>query len=226
MSEAVLRLEHIAKSYRETAARLVVLGDISCTIQLGEIVALVGPSGSGKSTLLHVAGLLDRPDSGGIWIGGADCAAMSEAERARTRRDRVGFVYQFHHLLTEFTALENVAMPLRLAGRARGDAGRRALALLERLGLGARVGHRPAEMSGGERQRVAIARAVANAPQVLLADEPTGNLDQRTANAVFDPLLELARVGELGALIATHNGALAARMDRRVYLRDGSLFEE
>ena len=225
MSRVALRLEHIGKSYREGAGKLVVLGDVSCAIRRGEIVALVGPSGSGKSTLLQIAGLLDRADSGQIWIGGTDCATMSDADRTRARRDHLGFVYQFHHLLPEFSALENVSLPLRIAGRRRAAARRDALTLLERFGLGSRTGHRPGDLSGGERQRVAIARAIVHAPRVLLADEPTGNLDHRTAEAVFEPLLELARRNGLGALIATHNTALAERMDRRLYLHNGTLSE-
>lgn len=226
MSRAVLELDTVAKSYRERTGRLPVLAGVSCAVAAGELVALVGPSGSGKTTLLQIAGLLDEADSGSVRIGGADCGAMGDADRTRVRRERLGFVYQFHHLLPEFSALENVALPQRINGRGKGEAGAHAAALLERLGLGARLRHRPGELSGGERQRVAIARAVANGPSLLLADEPTGNLDHRTADHVFGSLVDLVREGGVAALIATHNTELAARMDRRLVLQDGVLATE
>ena len=190
-------------------------------LRAGEIVALVAPSGSGKSTLLHLAGLLERPDGGSVLIDGRDAGALSDAERTAIRRDKVGFVYQFHHLLAEFSALENVALPQMIAGRRRGEARQRATALLRAFGLAERVAHLPGKLSGGEQQRVAIARALANAPRILLADEPTGNLDVDTADVVFEELLRAVRGENLAALIATHNPDLAARMDRRVTLREG-----
>jgi lipoprotein-releasing system ATP-binding protein len=194
-------------------------------VQLGEIVALVGPSGSGKTTLLQVAGLLDRADSGGVWVGGTECTHLSDAERTRTRRERIGFIYQFHHLLPEFSAIENVAMPQRIAGTAKEAAHNHAAELLGRLGLAQRLHHRPGELSGGERQRVAIARAVANGASLLLGDEPTGNLDHKTADQVFAAMLNLVRTRKVAALIATHNLELAARMDRTLTIQDGVLVE-
>jgi lipoprotein-releasing system ATP-binding protein len=186
-------------------------------------VALVGPSGAGKSTLLHVAGLLEAPDGGQVLVDGEDCARMGDARRTLVRRRKLGFVYQFHHLLPEFSALENVVVPQMIAGRSRGDAARRAGDLLDRVGLSARTTHRPGRLSGGEQQRVAIVRAIANDPQVLLADEPTGNLDPGTAGAVFDVLMRLVRGTGLAVLMATHNPDLARRMDRAVRLEDGVL---
>ncbi len=191
----------------------------------GETVALVGPSGAGKSTLLHILGLLERPDSGSVVIGGMDCGGLDDGARTRLRRSEVGFIYQFHHLLVEFSALENVVMPQRIAGLDRREAERRATDLLKIFGLAERADHRPAELSGGEQQRVAIARAVANAPKLLLADEPTGNLDPPTAERVFQQLLAFVRKAGLAAIIATHNLELAARMDRLVQLEDGLLLE-
>jgi lipoprotein-releasing system ATP-binding protein len=191
----------------------------------GETVALVGPSGAGKSTLLHILGLLERPDSGSVVIGGMDCGGLDDGARTRLRRSEVGFIYQFHHLLVEFSALENVVMPQRIAGLDRREAERRAHDLLKIFGLAERADHRPAELSGGEQQRVAIARAVANAPKLLLADEPTGNLDPPTAERVFQQLLAFVRKAGLAAIIATHNLELAARMDRLVQLEDGQLLE-
>jgi len=198
-----------------------VLRGADLALRAGEIVALVAPSGSGKSTLLHLAGLLERPDGGSVLIDGRDAGALSDAERTAIRRDKVGFVYQFHHLLAEFSALENVALPQMIAGRRRGEARQRATALLRAFGLAERVAHLPGKLSGGEQQRVAIARALANAPRILLADEPTGNLDVDTADVVFEELLRAVRGENLAALIATHNPDLAARMDRRVTLREG-----
>jgi lipoprotein-releasing system ATP-binding protein len=217
----VLVLKDVRRGFSQGASRLEVLRGVSLGIRPGELVALVGPSGCGKSTLLHVAGLLEPADGGEIWIGGRNGAALSDDQRSAVRRQTMGFVYQYHHLLREFSALENVIVPQMIAGRQRGEAKRRAEELLGLVGLDKRAGHRPAELSGGEQQRVAIARALANAPALLLADEPTGNLDERTAGEVFGVLLRLVRHAGLGALIATHNAALAARMDRRLGLHDG-----
>ncbi|RNJ49456.1 ABC transporter ATP-binding protein [Methylocystis hirsuta] len=221
MSEAVLELRSIARHYREGEARLDILMDINLSIYPGETVALLAPSGAGKSTLLHIAGLLERQDGGEVLIANAPTSRMSDAERTRLRRATVGFIYQFHHLLPEFSALENVALPQMINGLSGNEARLRAQQLLDYLRLGPRASHRPSELSGGEQQRVAIARAVANAPHLLLADEPTGNLDPRTAEHVFGTLLALARSTGLAALIATHNLELAKQMDRRVTLRDG-----
>jgi lipoprotein-releasing system ATP-binding protein len=189
----------------------------------GEAVALVGPSGAGKSTLLHVAGLLEAPDAGRVLVDGQDGGRLGDRERTLLRRRALGFVYQFHHLLPEFSALENVIVPQMIAGRPRREAARRAAELLERVGLSARAGHRPGRLSGGEQQRVAIVRAIANAPRVLLADEPTGNLDPGTASGVYEELVRLVRETGLAVLMATHNPELAARMDRIVRLQDGVL---
>jgi lipoprotein-releasing system ATP-binding protein len=191
----------------------------------GELVALVGQSGTGKSSLLHMAGLLEAPSSGTVHIAGREASALPDAERTQLRRDTIGFVYQAHHLLPEFTALENVAMPLRIAGRSRAAAEAEAARLLTQLGLAQRLTHRPAQLSGGEQQRVAIARALANKPRLLLADEPTGNLDPRTSGGVFDALVELVRAEGLAALIATHNHELAAKMDRALIFENGRLVE-
>ncbi|CCJ08640.1 ABC transporter ATP-binding protein [Methylocystis sp. SC2] len=221
MSEAVLELRSIARHYREGAARLDILMDVNLSIYPGETVALLAPSGAGKSTLLHIAGLLERQDGGEVLIANAPTSRMSDVERTRLRRATVGFIYQFHHLLPEFSALENVALPQMINGLSGNEARLRAQQLLDYLRLGPRASHRPSELSGGEQQRVAIARAVANAPHLLLADEPTGNLDPRTAEHVFGTLLALARSTGLAALIATHNLELAKQMDRRVTLRDG-----
>jgi lipoprotein-releasing system ATP-binding protein len=189
----------------------------------GETVALVGPSGAGKSTLLHIAGLLERPDAGEVMIDGRACGRMSDSERTEIRRGHLGFVYQFHHLLPEFSALENVMLPQMIAGVARGKARERARHLLSLVGLGPRESHRPARLSGGEQQRVAIVRALANEPRVLLGDEPTGNLDQHTAEDVMRVLIEVVRTAGLAALIATHNLDLARRLDRVVGLEEGRL---
>jgi lipoprotein-releasing system ATP-binding protein len=223
MNEAVLELRNIARHYREGEARLDILVDINLSIYPGETVALLAPSGAGKSTLLHIAGLLERQDGGEVLIQNAPTSRMSDAERTRLRRATVGFIYQFHHLLPEFSALENVALPQMINGLNRSEARLRAQQLLDYLRLGPRASHRPSELSGGEQQRVAIARAVANAPHLLLADEPTGNLDPRTAEHVFGTLLALARSTGLAALVATHNLELAQQMDRRVTLRDGRI---
>jgi len=224
MSEPALALDGISRAFQQGGgARLEVLRGVSFTLAAGEIVALVGPSGSGKSTLLHIAGLLERPDAGEVALDGIGCAALGDAERTAIRRTQLGFVYQFHHLLPEFSALENVVLPQMIAGRRKSDAAARARELLALVGLGERENHRPAELSGGEQQRVAIARALANRPRVLLADEPTGNLDHATAGTVFDMLLATVRDTGVGALVATHNPELAALMDRTVTLQDGLL---
>lgn len=218
-----LSLRAVARVYRGDAGDLPVLRGADLTVRAGEIVALVAPSGAGKSTLLHVAGLLDRPDSGSVLIEGRDAGSLPDAARTAIRRDTIGFVYQFHHLLPEFSALENIVLPQMIAGLSRRAAEDRAKTLLTTFGLGARLGHLPGKLSGGEQQRVAIARALANSPKLLLADEPTGNLDVATAELVFAELLAIVRDHGLAALIATHNPDLAARMDRRVTLRDGCL---
>jgi lipoprotein-releasing system ATP-binding protein len=218
-----LVLQGVARVYRGDAGELPVLRGADLTVRSGEIVALVAPSGAGKSTLLHVAGLLDRPDGGSVLIEGRDAGGLPDPARTAIRRDTIGFVYQFHHLLPEFSALENVALPQMIAGRPRRVAEDRAKSLLTTFGLEARLGHLPGKLSGGEQQRVAIGRALANGPKLLLADEPTGNLDVATAEAVFAELLAIVRDHGLAALIATHNPDLAARMDRTVTLREGRL---
>ena len=221
----VLALRAVERVYRTEAGALPVLRGVDLNLHAGEIVALVAPSGTGKSTLLHLAGLLEKPDAGQVRIGGRDAGALSDAARTALRRDSVGFVYQFHHLLGDFSALENVVLPQMIAGVDRKAAETRARDLLGGLGLASRVEHLPGKLSGGEQQRVAIARALANGPALLLADEPTGNLDVQTAAAVFDELLASVRGHGLAALIATHNPDLAARMDRTVTLRDGRLVD-
>ncbi len=223
MADPALRLDGIRRTFVQGDNRIEVLRGAELTVQPGEIVALVGPSGAGKSTLLHTAGLLEAADEGSVTIAGRTGSGLGDKERTRIRRECIGFVYQYHHLSPEFTALENVMLPLLIAGQAKRRARERAGELLGRLGLADRVGHRPARLSGGEQQRVAIARAVANRPALLLADEPTGNLDAATADVVFEELLDLARHQDLGALVATHNDALAHRMDRIVRLVDGVL---
>lgn len=213
----------VERRYPQGEGALEILRGTDLAIWPGELVALVAPSGAGKSTLLHIAGLLERPDGGEVYIGGQPTASMSDGERTRLRREEMGFVYQFHHLLPEFSALENVVLPQLIRGLGRKEAEARAAELLSFLGLKERLPHRPAELSGGEQQRVAIARAVANGPRLLLADEPTGNLDPQTSGRVFNILLQLVRASGLAALIATHNMELAARMDRRVTIRDGMI---
>ncbi len=221
MSEA-LRLDAVRKIYGAgTPGEVVALAGATLTLAAGEVVALVAPSGAGKSTLLHVAGLLDTPTSGAVAIGGVSTEGLRDVERTRLRRDTIGFVYQFHHLLPEFSARENVALPQSAAGVGGAEAGARARELLAAVGLSARESHRPAELSGGEQQRVAFCRALANRPRLLLADEPTGNLDPETSTRVFDVLLDLVRGTGLAALIATHNPDLASRMDRILRLDAG-----
>jgi lipoprotein-releasing system ATP-binding protein len=218
-----LVLRDVRRTYRTEAGELSVLRGADLALRGGEIVALVAPSGAGKSTLLHLAGLLEMPDGGSVFVDGVDAGALPDAARTAIRRDMIGFVYQFHHLLGEFTALENVVLPQMIAGKSRKAAAERAMALLSSFGLAQRSGHLPGKLSGGEQQRVAIARALANAPHVLLADEPTGNLDVDTAGVVFEELLSTVRRENLAALIATHNPDLAARMDRTVTLREGKV---
>jgi len=220
-----LELRAVARTYRSGDADLHVLRSVDLALRPGEIVALVAPSGTGKSTLLHLAGLLEKPDGGQVLIAGRDAGTLDDAARTAIRRDSIGFVYQFHHLLGEFTALENVMLPQMIAGVDRTKAAIRARHLLASFGLAARASHLPGKLSGGEQQRVAIARALANDPKVILADEPTGNLDVATAAAVFNELLAVVRGHGAAALIATHNPDLAARMDRTVTLRDGKAVE-
>ncbi len=223
--QAALRLEHVTRVYAEGTGTLEIFRDVSMTLKVGEVVALVGPSGAGKSSLLHMAGLLEAPSGGDIVIGGAEASKLSDAERTRLRRDAIGFVYQAHHLLPEFNALENVVMPQLIAGKPKAAAEAEARRLLDLMGLSQRLTHRPAQLSGGEQQRVAIARALANHPRVLLADEPTGNLDPRTAQGVFDALIRIVRSEGTAALVATHNLELAARMDRALILHEGRLLD-
>ena len=226
MSDAALNMTGIVREYRQGDRRLRVLNDLELTLQPGEIVALVAPSGAGKTTLLQIAGLLDQPDEGSLMLGGQDCARMGDTERSAKRRADIGFIFQFHHLLPEFTALENVVLPQLIGGVSKRAARARAAELLESVGLAERVTHRPAELSGGEQQRVAIARALANSPRLLLADEPTGNLDQHTGERVADLLIRLAHDNGVAALVATHNRELAASMDRIVRMADGKLTQE
>jgi lipoprotein-releasing system ATP-binding protein len=219
----ILRLTNISRRYRQGENELEVFRDVSMALKPGEVVALVGQSGTGKSSLLHIAGLLEAPSGGEIHIAGQSAARLSEQERTRIRRDMIGFVYQAHHLLPEFDALENVVLPQMIAGISRARAAEEGRRLLGAVGLSARLHHRPAELSGGEQQRVAVARALANRPRILLADEPTGNLDPRTSGGVFDMLLTITRAEGLAALIATHNFELARRMDRTLLLDQGQI---
>jgi lipoprotein-releasing system ATP-binding protein len=225
MNESVfsLSLRDIKRTFVQGDRRLEVLKGVTLDLKPGEIVALVGQSGSGKSTLLHIAGLLERPDEGDIVVDGKSAGTAGDRERTVMRRQFLGFVYQYHHLLPEFSAIENVMLPQMLNGKSRAEARRRATELLAMVQLKERADHRPGRLSGGEQQRVAIARAIANAPRVLLADEPTGNLDSSTADAVFRQLLGLVRETGMAALVATHNPELASRMDRTVTLKDGVL---
>jgi lipoprotein-releasing system ATP-binding protein len=224
MSDPVLALNGITKTYaKDTANPVTVLQGVDLSIAAGEVVALVAPSGAGKSTLLHMAGLLDTPDGGTVTLNGQEMTGESDRRRTRARREDVGFIYQFHHLLPEFTALENVVLPQLANGVSKAQAQTRAADLLARVGVGERADHRPAALSGGEQQRVAFCRALANEPRLLLADEPTGNLDPGTSDQVFDALMALVRSTGMSALIATHNMELAARMDRVLRLEAGQL---
>ena len=218
-------LHTVERHYRQGDETLHILRNVELAVWPGQSVALVAPSGAGKSTLLHVAGLLEHPDHGEVFVSGRPTANLADSERTRIRRNEIGFVYQFHRLLPEFSALENVVMPQMIRGLSKREARTRGAELLSYLGLGDRLTHRPAELSGGEQQRVAIARAVANAPRILLADEPTGNLDVHTAEHVFGTLTALVKASGLAAIVATHNMDLAARMDRRVTIRDGKVEE-
>ncbi|MGD9616017.1 MAG: ABC transporter ATP-binding protein [Alphaproteobacteria bacterium] len=222
-ADAVLELHAVRKVFRQGGVALAVLNGVNLALLPGEIVALVGPSGAGKSTLLHVAGLLERPNDGAVLIDGRECGDLSDEHRTTLRRSAVGFVYQFHHLLPEFSALENVMLPQMIAAVPRAAARRKAEMLLDRVGLAERLDHRPARLSGGEQQRVAIVRALANDPKILLADEPTGNLDYATGEHVVAALVGIVRDSGLAALIATHNLDLAHRLDRIVALEDGRL---
>jgi len=225
MSEPLFRLAGLIRTFHQGRSELHVLRGLNLAVGAGEIVALVGPSGSGKSTLLHIAGLLERPDGGDVFLNGKACSRLSDGARTALRRCHFGFVYQYHHLLPEFSALENITLPQLIAGTDKRAADARSRELLAALGLSPRERHRPGQLSGGEQQRVAIARALANRPQLLLADEPTGNLDPATADDVFQLFLGLARTVGLTALIATHNPSLAERMDRTVRLENGILVE-
>jgi lipoprotein-releasing system ATP-binding protein len=225
MSETALFLDDIRRTFKQGREELHVLDQAKLLVRRGEIVALVGPSGAGKSTLLHIAGLLEKPDAGEVLICGEPCGKLSDDRRTLIRRKELGFVYQYHHLLPEFSALENIVLPQMIQGTPKAKAEERGMELLERMNLKPRAEHRPGQLSGGEQQRVAIARALANRPSLLLADEPTGNLDPHTADGVFAQLLELVRGSNLAALIATHNPDLARRMDRMVTLKDGKLVE-
>lgn len=225
VEDPVLKLVGIEKSYKEGTGTLPILRGCDFNLFSGELTALVAPSGAGKSTLLHITGLLEKPDAGDVIIGGKACGKLDDAVRTRLRRTEIGFVYQFHHLLPEFTALENLMIPQMIAGLDKKEAAKRGKDLLAYMRLEKRGTHLPSQLSGGERQRVAIARAVANAPKVLLADEPTGNLDPKTSHYVFDALAALVRATGLAAIIATHNMALAERMDRRITLDEGRIVE-
>jgi lipoprotein-releasing system ATP-binding protein len=219
----ILVLKNLIRTYTGGEDSLTVLNGANLSLNRGEIVALVAPSGSGKSTLLHLAGLLEKPDGGAVIINGTDAGKLGDQERTEIRLRTIGIVYQFHHLLAEFSALENIVLPQMIAGKSQSQAKKRAMDLLTKLGLAARSQHLPGKLSGGEQQRVAIARALANEPAILLADEPTGNLDVATAEIVFTELLRLVRSENTAALIATHNPELANRMDRQLTLRDGKL---
>lgn len=219
----VLALRGLIRAYPMGGGSLEVLKGVDLEVASGEIVGLIGPSGSGKSSLLHAAGLLEHPSGGKVYVGGADCTELSERARTRLRLGSIGFIYQFHHLLPEFTALENVALPLLISGESKKAAEGRAEKLLSSLGLAARLTHRPPQLSGGEQQRVAIARAMANRPRLILADEPTGNLDPTTSGSVFQSLFDLVRLEGVAALVATHNMALASYMDRVFALDEGRL---
>jgi lipoprotein-releasing system ATP-binding protein len=221
----IIYLHEIKRQYMQGATPLVILNGVKLALWAGQSVALVAPSGTGKSTLLHIAGLLETPDDGEVYVAGTPTSGLPDIDRTQIRRTEIGFVYQSHRLLPEFSALENVMLPQMIRGLKRGETVKRATEILAYLGLGDRVNHRPAELSGGEQQRVAIARAVSNAPRVLFADEPTGNLDPHTADHVFQALMQLVKATRVAMLIATHNMELAGRMDRRVSLLDGKVVE-
>ncbi len=221
----VIYLHEIKRQYMQGEEPLIILNGVKLALWAGQSVALVAPSGSGKSTLLHIAGLLETPDEGEVYVAGAPTSQLSDAERTQIRRTEIGFVYQSHRLLPEFSALENVMLPQMIRGLRKNETVKRASEILSYLGLSERLKHRPAELSGGEQQRVAIARAVANAPRALLADEPTGNLDPHTADHVFQALMQLVKATRVAMLIATHNMELAGRMDRRVSIVDGQIVE-
>ncbi len=221
MSNPVLEIKHLNRTFSQHGGNLTVLSDINLSLEAGEIVALVGPSGSGKSTLLQIAGLLEPPTGGEILIQGRSAESLKDSEKTQLRSETIGFVYQFHHLLPEFTALENVMLPQLIAGKSEKEAKEKAFKLLTDLGLKERADHRPSKLSGGEQQRVAILRALANSPRLLLADEPTGNLDEATAEVVFKELVDLVRSSKMAALIATHNPDLSRRMDRTLLLHNG-----
>ncbi len=225
MNKTVLTLKDIKKNYIQGDVVLEVLRDVNLEVKAGEIIALVGPSGAGKSTLLHIMGLLERPDEGEILINDIACTSADDDTRTTYRRDYLGFVYQYHNLLPEFSALENVMIPQMIAGYKKENIEPKAMWLIDKMGLTDRAEHRPSELSGGEQQRIAIARALVNAPRLLLADEPTGNLDPQTSKIVFEELLKLVKETGLAAIIATHNPELAAKMDRKITLRDGKLVE-
>ena len=223
MSDVVLDMRGIRRTYGKGETALTVLNGADFSIKPGELVAFVAPSGAGKSTLLHLAGLLERPDAGSLTINGVECGALNDDKRTAMRRVDIGFIYQFHHLLPEFTARENIALPQLVAGVSKQSATARADELLDHLGIAPRAEHRPSELSGGEQQRVAIARAVANKPKLLLADEPTGNLDPKISEIVFEELTQMVRSSGMAALVATHNHALAAQMDRTVTIEGGKI---
>ncbi len=221
----VLELKKVYRSFKQGTQNLQVLREVDLELEKGEVVALIGPSGSGKSTLLQIAGLLEKPSKGDIYLDGQNCSRLSDGVRTSLRRDYLGFVYQYHNLLADFDALENVMLPQLIAGVGYKEAADKAKWLLKKMGLEKRIKHRPAELSGGEQQRVAIARALANAPKLLLADEPTGNLDPKTSEVVFAELLNIVKETGLSALVATHNFELANRMDRKVKLEGGKLID-
>jgi len=223
MTSPVLELHGIERTFHQGGRELKILQGVNLTLKPGEIVGLLGPSGSGKSTVLHIAGLLEGPNGGEVVINGKACSTLAQSDRTLMRRNCLGFIYQFHHLLQDFTARENVMLPLRIMGKGKEAAAKAALALLKSVYLGDRVDHLPSQLSGGEQQRVAIARAMANTPLVVLADEPTGNLDEATADKVMDVFIETIRKKQMAALIATHNTTLAKRMDRCLYLHNGKL---
>ena len=223
--KTALNIENIYRRYQQGNEVLDVLNGVNLEITPGEMVGLVGQSGSGKSTLLHLAGLLEQPSAGAIFVGGVNCGTLSESERTALRTTDIGFIYQFHHLLPEFTALENVMVPQLIAGLNKTEAINRSKSLLDMVGLSERLNHRPSRLSGGEQQRVAIVRSIANVPRVVLADEPTGNLDPKTSFSVFEQLHEIIRMSNIAMLVATHNTELANKMDRKVSMNKGKIIE-